>query len=111
MTGNKGVMLGFIGLREARNAAHVTQQLKRLLPPCEQLVCVALVTDIEHQPVAAGVIYAVNGDGQLHRPEIGCQMTACAADGVDEFFAYFPAQSGQFILRKLFQVVRIFYIA
>ena len=37
---------------------------------------IALVSYVEHQPVAGRVKHPVDGDSQLHHAQIGCQMAA-----------------------------------
>ena len=52
MSGDKGVVHAFARLGKAGDAAKLTQRGKLLPPPGEDLVTIALVSHVEHQPVS-----------------------------------------------------------
>ena len=67
MSGDKGVVHAFARLGKAGDAAKLTQRGKLLPPPGEDLVTIALVSHVEHQPVAGRIKHAVDRHCQLHR--------------------------------------------
>ncbi|MPM65310.1 hypothetical protein SDC9_112205 [bioreactor metagenome] len=74
MPGDKGVVKAFTGLGITRHAAEGTQRFHHRVPSCEHLVAVALMPHVENKPVSAGVKHPVQGNGKLHRAQVGGQM-------------------------------------
>ncbi len=73
----KSVMYTLIGLWKSRQAVQLPQG-GELLPPARQnLMDVALMSHIEHQPVPFSVKNPMDGNSQLHRAQIGGQMSTC----------------------------------
>ena len=60
---------------------------------------VALVADVEHQPVTAGIEHAVDGDRRLHDAEVGGQMAAGPADVLHQKLPDLLTQGRQLLLR------------
>ena len=52
MSRNKSVMLALVRLRKARKPAVLTQRIETLFPSGQDLMRVALVSHVKHQPVA-----------------------------------------------------------
>ena len=52
MSRNKSVMLALARLRKARKPAVLTQRIETLFPSGQNLMRVALVSHVKHQPVA-----------------------------------------------------------
>ena len=52
MSRNKSVMLALARLRKARKPAILTQRIETLFPSGQNLMRVALVSHVKHQPVA-----------------------------------------------------------
>ena len=74
MTGNKSIMLTFVGVRETGNAIQLPQLGKALAAAGQQLVRIALVAHIEHDLVLRGRKDAVQRYRQLYSPQVGGQM-------------------------------------
>lgn len=60
----------FVRLREAGDTAELPQRRKRFAPPGQELVHIALVSDVEYEPVALGIVDTVDCDRKLHRAEV-----------------------------------------
>ena len=65
-------------------------------PSGEKFVGIGLVADIPDQPVAGGVEYIVQGQGQLDNTETGRQVASGFSDGADDGFTEFPGENFQF---------------
>lgn len=59
-----------VRLREAGDTAELPQRRKRFAPPGQELVHIALVSDVEYEPVALGIVDTVDCDRKLHRAEV-----------------------------------------
>ena len=70
MAGHKRVVHALIRLREAGDAAKLPQRRKRLAPAGQELMHIALVSDVEYEPVALGIVDTVNCDRELHRAKV-----------------------------------------
>ena len=97
MPRDKRVVRALLRLGKAGHAARGTQLRKAGRPAREQFMRIALVAHVEHQPVFFGIIYAVDGNGQLHRAEIRRQMPAGAGQRLYEQSADFRAQLPQLL--------------
>ena len=84
MTRNKGVVLAFLALGEAGKPALLPQGGKLLPPAGQQLVRIALMPDVPHDLVVRAVKNTVQSNRQLHRPQVGCQMSPCFGGGLDQ---------------------------
>ena len=69
---------------EAAQPAELPERRKRRGPPGQKLVYIALVPHVEHQPVATGIEDPVQRYGQLHRAQIGRQVSAGLRDGLNQ---------------------------
>ena len=76
MSGNKGIVHTFMGVRETGNTIQLPQMVKLLPASGEQLVGVALMPHVEHQPVSRRIEHAVDSHRQLDRAEVRGQMPA-----------------------------------
>ena len=106
VAGHKCIVHALVRLREAGDAAELPQRRKRFAPPGQDLVHIALMTDVEHEPVFFGVIHPVNRDRELHRAEIGRQMPAGFRKILDQKRTKFRTQCRNFFLRQRLQVGR-----
>ncbi len=70
------VVRALAGLREPCHAAALAKLWQQVHAASEHLVRIALVTDIEEQPVVREVEDVVHRDGQLDDPEVGGEMAA-----------------------------------
>ena len=77
VTGNKGIMLAFVGVRETGNAIQLPQLGKALAAAGQQFVGIALMAYIKHDLVRGRGQHPVQSHRQLHSTEVGCQMAAC----------------------------------
>jgi hypothetical protein len=59
---------------------------------------IALMPHIPDDAVLRGVKHQMQGNGKLHHPQVGGQMTPVPADGSDDEQTYFPGKLIQ--LRK-----------
>ena len=57
MAGNKGVVRAFRRLGETGHAAKLPQMGKPLPPRGEQLVDIALMSDVKYKSVARGIVF------------------------------------------------------
>ena len=57
---------------------------KKLLPPGESLVNIALVAHVKDQAVPLRIEAAVDGHGELHRPQVGGQVPTGSGDIVQQ---------------------------
>ena len=106
MAGHKCIVHALVRLREAGDAAELSQRRKRFAPPGHDLVHIALMTDVEHEPVFFGTIYPVDRDRELHCAEIGRQMPAGFRKILDQKRTKFRTQCRNFFLRQRLQVGR-----
>ena len=106
MAGHKCIVHALVRLREAGDAAELPQRRKRFAPPGQDLVHIALMTDVEHEPVFFGTIYPVDRDRELHRAEIGRQMPAGFRKILNQKRTKFRTQCRNFFLRQRLQVGR-----
>ena len=84
MTGDKGVGLALGGFGITGQTAEGAQGLHGGIAAGEDLVGITLVAHVKHQPVPAGIKYAMNGNDQLYRPQTGGQMAAGAGDHIQD---------------------------
>ena len=95
MPGDKGVMHALAWLREAGKPALLAERIEPVHAAGQHLMDVALVADVKHQPVAAGIEYAVDGDRRLHDAEVGGQMAAGFGHMLHQELPQLPAQGLQ----------------
>jgi hypothetical protein len=82
------VVLGLEHRAEGRQAAVLADGLQLLAAAGEDLVRVGLVADVPQHLVARRVEQAVDGHGDLAGPQVGAEVAADLADGVDDQLAY-----------------------
>ena len=73
---------------------------------CQQLMHIALMTDIKNDPVSGHIKYPVNGQCQLHNPQIGCQMASTVGNRINQSFTDLLCKVFQFLIGKIFNVFR-----
>ena len=66
---------------------------------------VGLVADVPHHLVARGVEQAVDGDRDLAAAEVGAEVAADLADGVDQQLAHLLGDLLQLVLGEAVQVL------
>jgi hypothetical protein len=102
----EGVVLALGAVAERREAAEAADRLQALAAPGEHLVRIGLVTDVPDQAVVRRVEAAVQRDRQLDGTEIGGEVTADAAQRLDQIAAHFNGQRRQLGCRQPAQLVR-----
>jgi len=91
VTGYKGIVKALLRLWEAGEASQLTEGAEQFPPSGESLMDVALVTHVKDQPVLAGVVDPMEGYRQLHRSQIGSQMSTGAGNGIYQKLAQLTA--------------------
>ena len=107
MTGNKSIMLTFVGVRETGNAIQLPQLGKALPAAGQQFMGIALMTDIKHDLVFRRFQYAVQCNGQLYRTEVGGEMSTCFGNIIQQKYPDLFTQLIDLPARKLFQIARL----
>ena len=96
----------FVRLREAGDTAELPQRRKRFAPPGQELVHIALVSDVEYEPVALGIVDTVDCDRKLHRAEVRGEMPAGFRETLHQERTKFRTQLRNFSRRQRLQVSR-----
>jgi hypothetical protein len=81
------VVLGLGAVGVPGETASLAKPVEGRQPPGQHLVNVGLVPGVEDQGIARRVEGAVEGDGQLHDPQVGPQVAPGAGDGGHQEFA------------------------
>ena len=106
MSRDKGVVRALVRLREAGEPSVLAQREKALPAPCDYLVRIALVADVEDDAVARGVVDPVQRDGELYRAEIRREMAAGARNIVYKKCPYLRAERVKLVPAEFFYIVR-----
>ena len=104
MPRDKGVVIRFVRLWKSRDPAPLTECFKPLPPTGDDLVCIALMADVKYDPVPRRIINPVKGDSELHRSEIGGEMSAGAGNPLDLKTAQLLTEHGQLRPTQFFYV-------
>ena len=94
------------GTQKAADAVQLPEGAEAALAPGEHLVHIALVSHIEDEVIPWDGKHPVDGHGQLHRSQIGGQMSPCFRHTFDEKFPDLGAQAGELLGGQPFQVRR-----
>ena len=97
---NEGVVNALPGLGEAGEAIQLAEGGKKLLPPGESLMDIALVAHVKDQAVPLRIEAAVDGHGELHRPQVGGQVPTGSGDIVQQELPQLLAKLRQLIRRQ-----------
>ncbi len=97
------VVLG-LGTRGVAGEAALAAQFGEVLPPGEELVYVALMAGVPQNPVHGRVEDPVQGDGELHHPEVGAQVATGPGHRLDEEL---PDVLGEFTELRFVQCLEI----
>ena len=101
---NECVMLALMGLRKARKPSELTEGGKQLAAARQGFVDVTLMAHVKDQAVLRRIEHAVDGYGQLHRAQVGCQVAAGLADLLHQKGAKLLAKQGKLLFIQLFNV-------
>jgi len=91
-------------LVKAAEAAALPQRADAVAPPGQDLVRIALMADVPHQPVVRRVEHIMDRRGQFHHAKPGTQMTARHADGGNHLLPQFIGQLPKLTRLQLSQV-------
>lgn len=80
------------GSGKARQAAELSQSVKAVRAPGEQLMNIALMADVKNEPVFFCVEHTLNCERQLHNAKIRRQMPAGLADMTNQKIPDLPAE-------------------
>ena len=106
--GNECVVYALIWLRESGNAA-VLPQGRHLLPASgEHLVQITLVSHIKDQSVPAGIKHPMDGHGELHCAQVGCQMSSGSRDIPHQFFPKLGTKHSGLLIGQVLQNRSVF---
>ena len=106
MARDKGIVFTFVVLGESGDPPLLTQRRKALSAPGQQFMRVALVPHIPDNLICRAVKNPVERNCQLHRPQIGGQMSPCLRRCLNQRFSYLCTQRLQLFKRKIFQIFR-----
>ena len=106
MTGVCTVIYALFPLRKAGKSAQTAQRRERLTPAGEELVGIALMTDVKDEFVFGAIEDAVHCDDDLDDAEIGRQMPAVGKHDGDDLFAKFRGEFVQLCSIQFFDVGR-----
>jgi len=103
----EGVVEALGALGEAGKAAFLAQRADAVAPAGEDLVRIALMPDVEDQPVVRRVENLVDGNGQFDDAEPGAQMPAGLRYRIDHLVTHFAGKLRQIAVFELAQVCGI----
>ena len=104
MGGAEGVIGAFRPLGKARQARFLAQGADTIAPPGQDLVRIALMSDVPDDLVARRVEDGVQRYGQFDNAETRAQMPAGDGDGADRFCAQFVGEVAQVGIRQGLEV-------
>ena len=98
MTGNECIGITFHRLRETGHTAKLTQMVKIRLASGQDLMDIRLVTHIKYQAVFTCIKHGLDGNGQFHHTQIGCQVAAGFGNPIDKKFPDLAAEGDPFVV-------------
>ena len=104
---SKGIVLALTAFGKTADAAAMSQSVKHLAAPCDQLVRVALVTNVKNDMIVGRRKDAVNGKCHFNCSKIGCEVSAVFLYTFNDGCANFVSQSAQLCRRHIFQVIGV----
>ena len=106
MAGHEEVVGAFPGVREAGEAALLAECLEARVAAGQQLVRVALVADVEDEPVAREVKCPMQRDRELDRAEVRGEVAARPVDHARDPPADVLGEAREVLGRQLPEVLR-----
>ena len=94
----KRVVFALRPFGEAGKAVFLPQRTNAVTASGQDLVRVALVADIEDQPVIRRIENLVDGDGQLHHAQPRTQMAAGLGNRINHLVTHFTGELRQFAI-------------
>jgi hypothetical protein len=105
MTGHKGIRYALTWLGEACDSTKLAQTLKIRLASGQQLMDIRLVTHIKYQAVYTCIIYSLKSNRQLHRTQIGGEVSAGLGHTIDQKLTNLLAQQQSFFIAQALQIL------
>ena len=102
--GAEGVVFAFVAARETADAVQLAQRVHAVAPAGEDFVGVGLVAHIPDQPVFGCVEHVVQRHGELHRAQIGAEVTTGARHALQQETAQLVGQRRQLLAREAAQI-------
>ncbi len=102
----KGVVFAFHPLRKPAQATQLAQRGHTVTPPGEDLVRVGLVAHIPHHTIVRRVEHVVQRNRQLHRAQVGAEVTAGFGYAVDQIGTQLRGKRAQLRTRQFAQISR-----
>ncbi len=106
MADAEGIELAFLAFGKRCEAILLLDRGNAIAAASEDLVRVALVTDIPDQPVGRRVVKVMQGHGQFDHAQAGAEMTAGGSDRFDQVLAQLACDLRQFVFVEFAQVGR-----
>ena len=103
-------MDALVRLGETGQPVQLAQGGKQLPPAGQSLVNIALVAHVKDQPVFCCVEHPVDGHRQLHRPQIGGQVSAGLRDALDQKRPQLLTQLRQLAAAEFLEILRRVYL-
>jgi hypothetical protein len=99
-------VLGLVDGAERRQPAVLADRVQLVAAAREDLVRVRLVADVPQHLVARGVEQGVDGDRDLAGAQVGAEVPADLAHGVDQQLAHLLGDLLQLVLGERVQILR-----
>ena len=103
------VVLTLIRMTKSRYSVLLAYRIKDIVPTCQKLMRICLVTDVPNDSVLRRVKRQMNCNCQFNCAKIGRKMTAVFWNGINKYIPYFLRKLGIFGAVKLFQISRRMY--
>ena len=100
------VVLALEARAERREAVVLADRRQLVAAPGEDLVRIRLVSDVPEDLVGRRVEQRMQHDRQLADAEVGAEVAADLADGVDQLLAYFLGDLLKLLVVQTGQVIR-----
>ena len=104
MSGNKGIMHAFVGVREAGNSIQLPQMSKLLPASGKQFVGVALMPHIKYDLILGGFQHTVQCNGQFYSAKIRGQMPTGLGDIFQHKMPYLRTKLFHLLCIQLFKI-------
>src|SRR5277367_51168 len=95
MTDAECVEFALVALRKRGEAVFFLDRGNAIAPPGEDLVRIALMTDVPDQTIVRRLEKIVQRDREFDHAEPCAEVTAGASDGFDQIFTQFTCNLGQ----------------
>ena len=106
VAGEKQVVVALGRVRVAHQAPFGPHRLELVVPAGDHLMGIHLVAGVPDQAIAAEIEAGVQGQGQLHHPQIGSEVCRPAGNQSAQRLAHFVGQRGQLLVGQALKVLR-----